>query len=423
MMRCTWLLGVVLACAFGTSAATPATDARALQAAADLIVAEAGDHRVILLGEMHGTREAPRLVSRLASTYAAKQRPVGVVLELDAKLTPILADYLDSDGGAQARTALLAWPYWHVEPARSDGRRNLELIALLEDLRKLRAGGAEVVVLGIDNPPFGKPDSQARDQAMAGRLLDAMRGSTRSQVLVLTGNVHAMHAKPSYAPPEMQSPMGSYLTELRPFSVDIAARGGQYWACAGGPCGAVEHPAGFKDSERLGPGEAFDLRVVLPSFSLAELITGGAATADAQAKEFLQRLESDPDDEWLEDDGQTWLGQLSPETKLRIAELGMASGKTKLQGYGPILLYSMGLDERGDAAIADLWVHGVEAGLGLAWGWIHSGDATLYERRMAGIQKALRARYADLTPEQRKLADKLLCEEGKDCERPGKHPE
>jgi hypothetical protein len=395
-------------------AAAPAVAQDAIGEAAQRIVAEAGEHKLILLGEMHGTREAPRLVSRLAALYAAKQ-PIGVALEIDAGLNPAIETFLASDDGETARAKLLERPYWYVEPARSDGRRNLELIALLEDLRQLRAGGATVVVLGVDNPPFGKTDSQARDKAMADRLLEALRGSTRSRVLVLTGNVHAMRARPAYAPPEMQAPMGSYLADLQPFSVDIAARGGQFRACLA-TCAPMEQAAMFTETQRL-HDDVFDLRVVLPSFSLAPLIADGPTTSDAQAREFLRRLEADTEDEWIGGQGQEWLEQMSPEAKLRVAELGMASANPRLQFFAPVLLYSLGMDERGDAGVAELVVRGVDI-TGLGWSWIHSGDAGLMERRLAGVRAALRARHATLTPEQRKRAKDLLCEEAKPCDLP-----
>ena len=46
-----------------------------IQEAANFIRSEAGSHRLILLGEMHGTREAPQLVGELVAAYSS-QGPV-----------------------------------------------------------------------------------------------------------------------------------------------------------------------------------------------------------------------------------------------------------------------------------------------------------------------------------------------------------
>ncbi|PAM44112.1 calcium-binding protein, partial [Acinetobacter baumannii] len=62
----------------------------------------AGDHRVLVLGEFHGTRETPLLVRRLVDDYS-RNGPVVLALELPRGENTTLRDYLDSDGGAVAR--------------------------------------------------------------------------------------------------------------------------------------------------------------------------------------------------------------------------------------------------------------------------------------------------------------------------------
>lgn len=95
------------------------------------------------------------------------------------------------------------------------------------------------------------------------------------RLVVLTGNVHAMREKPRDAPPQMQRPMGSYLRDLDPFSVDIVARQGEFWACIE-RCGPIEESAGAKVSQVDGSG-VWDFRIVLPRFSVARLIGAGPA--------------------------------------------------------------------------------------------------------------------------------------------------
>ena len=240
--------------------------------AAERVQAEAGTHRLILLGEMHGTRETPRMVAALAARYA-QEGPVLVGLELPETLAPAISSYLDSSGDAAARAALLAPSEWHVPHATSDGRRNLEVIALFEQLRVLKAQGREVSVLPFDNPPGTSRGSQARDQAMAARIRAAYAALPRGRLLAVAGNVHAMLRKPDpmFAPPELQDPMGCYLLDLQPFSVNIQSSGGEFWAFDGSKCGpAPQTPVSFP-SVRM-QDQPWDFLLVLPPTTIAEFI-------------------------------------------------------------------------------------------------------------------------------------------------------
>ena len=142
---------------------------------------------------------------------------------------------------------------------------------MVEYLRTLKAMGSDVSILPFDISPTGAIDAQARDKAMAGRVRAAFEALPSGRLLVLSGNVHAMRAKPDYAPPEMQDPMGSYLRDLNPWSVDIVAQTGEFWACVDTNCGPTAMTGAFHESGRVADG-AFNLRVVLPKFSPARLI-------------------------------------------------------------------------------------------------------------------------------------------------------
>lgn len=243
--------------------------AAAIPDAVALIRAEAGAHRLLLVGEMHGTRETPQLVAALAESYAATG-PVLLALELDGSLMPAIKSYLASEGGPQAHAKLLAASAWHVPRTRNDGRRNLEVIELIERMRVLRKAGRDVAVLPFDFRLADSTDSQARDRAMAARLRIAHESLPRGRLIVLAGNVHAWLAKPSFGPPELQDPMGSWLVDLEPWSVYIAARGGEYWACRE-RCGPSMQAAVFHSSGRVTDGTS-QFRIVLPRYTVARLI-------------------------------------------------------------------------------------------------------------------------------------------------------
>ena len=261
------LVAVLLGVAGMAGATAPADP---VAAAAASLTAAAGPHRLLLLGEMHGTREAPQLAAQLASGYA-QEGPVLVVLELSRSIDAALQAYLASDGGAAARQALLADAYWHKPKAQSDGRRNLEVVDLLEHLRRLRAQGRDVSVLAMDLAVGEAMGSEDRDLAMARRLRAAFQSAPkRTRVLVVCGNVHAMKARPSFAPPEMQTPMGSRLLDLDPYAVNLMAQAGAYWACINQVCDARAVQAMPAVSGPDGSG-AYDYRIVLPRYTVARM--------------------------------------------------------------------------------------------------------------------------------------------------------
>ena len=267
------VLGIALAAQAGLAQADGSTD-DGIGAAVTLLRAEADAHRLILLGEKHGTSEIPDLVEALVEEYTG-DGPVLLGLEIPRTGHAALRAYLHSDGGPDARAALLDTPFWRKSDDQHDGRRSHDMVDLVDAVRSMRVAGSDVAILPYDVASAYEGDHHARDIAMAERIRAAYRALPRGRLLVLGGNVHAMLARPDYAPPEMQVPMGAYLLDLDPFAVDITAHGGWFWAC-NGTCAAMEELPKPNGSSRL-DGRVYHLRIVLPRFSVARLIGAGTA--------------------------------------------------------------------------------------------------------------------------------------------------
>lgn len=244
-------------------------DDQGLTDAVGLIQKEAADHRIVLIGELHGTRQVPELVAALLSAYS-QDGPVSLGLEIPQSERPALSRFLASDGDRKARSALAAGDFWRVRGVQHDGRRNLDVLDLIDKVRHLKASGRNVDVLPYDNAANQPVDSETRDKAMAARLREAFATMPRGRLLVVSGNVHAMLERPGDAPAEMQTPMGTYLRDLDPFSVDVTAREGEYWACVQ-KCGPVALHAPSLRSHRV-EGGPYHLLVVLPRLTLARLM-------------------------------------------------------------------------------------------------------------------------------------------------------
>ena len=102
----------------------------------------AGDHRLLVLGEFHGTRETPLLIRELVEAYAADGAPVRLALELPTDENAALATYMASAGTAEARAVLHGTNYWNVRSRMHDGRRSEDMLDLIEAARVLRTPGA-----------------------------------------------------------------------------------------------------------------------------------------------------------------------------------------------------------------------------------------------------------------------------------------
>ncbi len=234
----------------------------------------AADHRMLVLGEFHGTRETPLLVRQLVDDYSRDGTPVLLALELPRGENPTLREYLESDGGAAARQHLHGRAFWTVRDDQHDGRRSRDMLAMIESLRVLKSQGRVIDVVGYD-VNASKGGNQVRDDLMAAELRRLYRGlPANARMLVLTGNVHAMLRRPQGMPPEMQMhPMASQLRDLDIYSVRLGAQRGQAWGCAdrcmARPLPEQVAPRPRDDTHAERP---YDLWVWMPELSVGTLV-------------------------------------------------------------------------------------------------------------------------------------------------------
>lgn len=187
---------------------------------------------VLLVGEMHGTEEAPVFVRDVTCAALAAGLPVTVGLEIDRADEAAYQAYLRSDGSPAARERLLAAPFWHRD--FQDGRGSVAMLELMESLRTLgeSAGEERLRLTLIDRPEAGA----GRDEAMAIRVAEARAARPEDLFVVLTGNLHNRLTKGTPWNAELQ-PMGHRLVaahpEARIVSLDMAYPGGTAWVCFG----------------------------------------------------------------------------------------------------------------------------------------------------------------------------------------------
>lgn len=171
--------------------AAPDADCGAPSGSAALLAQTEG--QVLVLGELHGTNEAPGLAGSFVCLALRQGEEVVLGLEMSADDQAAIDTYLASDGGDDARGALLTGSFWTADT--QDGRRSAAMLRLIDAVRDWRDAGLPVDARALD---FGEDDvdlyeahggETLRDRSMIRQALAAQSGADR--VVVLVGNVHS----------------------------------------------------------------------------------------------------------------------------------------------------------------------------------------------------------------------------------------
>jgi hypothetical protein len=228
----------------------------------------AGDQQLaaplVLVGDFHGTREIPAAFGHLVCHAAAARSgvPILVGLEILSSAQAAIDTFLAGEGGAAATRSLLAQEFWQRE--YQDGRSSRAMLDLLDELRRQRKAGLNLVVRALDPPHFDS--SSGRDAAMAASLVEAIAAVRPAKTFVLVGNVHTrtLHGYP-WDPKADYVPLGALLRERYGdlIALDVKALGGSAWTCtsaAAADCGvhALTHrePTGPTPRIVLDPASA-----------------------------------------------------------------------------------------------------------------------------------------------------------------------
>ena len=254
---------LALGIALGALSAPAATDWRA--EAVDTLTRESDGHRLVVLGEMHGTREVPLLAGDLVERWS-NASPVLLALEIPAREHGALREAVASGGADAAIGRLRQRAWWQVPADENDGRRSEDVLALVRRIGQLKASGRDVAILPFDPRDIRCYQRGNCEAAMAHVLRHAHDAFPRGRIVVVTGNVHAMRSRPASAPEGFpDQPMTAMLQDLSPYSVNVTAARGAYWACSE-TCWTVE-VAPSRSGGREGLNSPFDYRLVLPLFT------------------------------------------------------------------------------------------------------------------------------------------------------------
>lgn len=220
--------------------------------------------QIIVVGEPHGTKEIPEFVAGLLCSLLQEGRSVILALERDGNEQSAFNRYMESDGGELARRDLTAFYEWRSKCP--DGRSSTAMLALVEEVRRLRENGQRVALVALrqqyslsiptaaeEDEPLSSQDNALHnvisDRAMADNLLNAAILYRRYTVVALAGSGHTSTIERDLRGQRFQ-PMGKLAEAMQPvFFVGFTSSGGKHWGYGTNGCGERE----------LGPGALYQL--------------------------------------------------------------------------------------------------------------------------------------------------------------------
>jgi hypothetical protein len=190
--------------------------------------------RLVIFGEVHGTKEIPALVGEFVCWRSGRSQSVFLGLEIPQEEQRAIDAYLSGGGTLVDQKQLTSGVFWNTV---RDGRSSEAIVQLIERIRRLRGSHVGVGIVAIDS---GRYDV-SRDAAMARNLEAFMRMHPGSKFVALVGNIHAAKSNVSAADKKSQ-PMAYQIASESPITINAEYLPGTTWSCVPGlrDCGVNE---------------------------------------------------------------------------------------------------------------------------------------------------------------------------------------
>jgi len=185
--------------------------------------------RVIVVGEAHGTVEAPAAFLGVVCE-AVRRGPVTIGLEMSESDRPLMDQFMAAPDEAGARRVLQYGDFGH--PGRRDGRHSRAMMDMMLGFWRLRDAGRDITL-----HPFLPLISRVQLSDQAWRELEMGYSMSRAfvsrpdaRLLVLVGDLHARKT-PMAGFPEIGIPAAGHLPAPDTLSLHFAQQGGESWGC------------------------------------------------------------------------------------------------------------------------------------------------------------------------------------------------
>lgn len=256
----------------------------------------ARDPQFVILGETHGTKEAPAFVSDLVCALAARGDRVLLAVEHSSTFN---AGWQEAWAlpQEQFRDAVLQ----HGWQGREDGVASIAMLDLIVRAHALKEGGAHIGIVAFNGARdddqrsrFADLPSQGpHEAAQAENIAVAAAAGHYDAVIVLVGSLHAMNAPTSIGGPEFE-PMAALLTAYGPVATLVMKHGsGSSWSCQ------------LDDNAQFVPGQPLPANAVV----CADHPAGGTDALEGEPYVSLTMPQGDPASFFY--DGFFWVGPIT----------------------------------------------------------------------------------------------------------------
>lgn len=189
------------------------------------------ERKLILFGELHGTKEAPEFFLNAVCNSLQYAPKTYVILEKYKDEQSYISDYLNTQN-APVSSLVNNQPSWSRKV--QDGRRSDAIAALFVQLKLLKQQGANIEVIAV--APSSKQHKKGipKAQAMAQNVRDVITAAKDKKALFLGlfGRTHIRVEKISHNENTPKKPqMGYLLRDLNLLSLEIKHLDGTAWVC------------------------------------------------------------------------------------------------------------------------------------------------------------------------------------------------
>lgn len=160
------------------------------------------DPRIIVLGELHGTKGAPAFAESLLCHSLARGNRTAFGFEISDDAEGRISTFLKSDGGGPTFDAL----YQHsmFQTNFTVGRSSDAIVQLLDAVRAEQPNGASPFLFQATEADYSQYQddpsgvSSYHEKGMADNILRMARSSDFDKTIVLVGNCHASRGRLTY---------------------------------------------------------------------------------------------------------------------------------------------------------------------------------------------------------------------------------
>jgi hypothetical protein len=180
---------------------------------------------IIIVGEIHGYNESPKLVEALICHSLKANYKTLFGIEISQDRAEDIRDYVNSSGNNVARKKILSDSRWL---SLGDGRQSQASFDILELIRDYKSENLPITIMSfvpsdaalktlLESPKF----STAYEKSLAENIMDSFELQNPEKMIVLSGNLHAKNGDGNFAG-ETYPLMATYMSADQTMTLNVS---------------------------------------------------------------------------------------------------------------------------------------------------------------------------------------------------------